>query len=162
MGWNISTLHHILSLPFILNCLGLSAFICLGQVTKRYDAFRPLFLCPSNVVTPVFYHESTPHLLLHTNSVHIIQVFLVGDWFVQQTPNKPQTQWERDVMQMWATIFLWEHCVTCQKTAAKETFRPFFCCFLLTHLTFPDAIQILRNVFINSKDSIFRHPVCLL
>ena len=85
-----------------------------------------LFLCPSNVVTPVFHHESTPHLLLDTNSVCIIQFLLVGDWFVQQTPNKPQTQWERDVMQMWATIFLWEHCVTGQNTAAKETFRPFF------------------------------------
>ena len=82
-----------------LNCLGLSAFIYFGQVTKRYCGFGPLFLCPSNVVTPVFHHEFTPHLLLHTNSVYI-QVLLVGDWFVQQTPNKPQTQWEKDVMQM--------------------------------------------------------------
>ena len=87
-----------------LNCLGLSAFIYFGQVTKQHDAFGSLFLCPSNVVTPVFHHESTPHLLLDTNSVYIIQFWLVGDWFVQQTPNKPQKQWERDVMQMWATM----------------------------------------------------------
>ena len=33
-------------------------------------------------------------------------------------------------------------------------YMKFFCSFLLTHLTVPDAIQILRNVFINSKDSI--------
>ena len=49
----------------------------------------------------------------------------------------------------------------CQKTAAKETFRPFFCCFLVTHLTFPDVIQILRNVLMKSEDSTFKHPVCL-
>ena len=86
-------------------------------------------------------------------------------WLVIGLFNRLQTkhkQCERDVMQMWAAISLGEHCVTCQKTAAKETFRPFFCCFLLTHLTFPDVIQILRNIFINSKDSIFQHPVCLL
>ena len=47
----------------------------------------------------------------------------------------------------------------CQKTAAKETFRPFFCCFLVTHLTFPDVLQILRNVLIKGEDSTFKHPV---
>ena len=144
-----------------LNCVGLPAFIYFGEVTKGCDAFGPLFLCPSNV-TPVFHHESTPHLLLETNSVYIIHFVLVGDWFVQQSANKPQTQWERDLMQMWAAISLGEHCVTWQKIAAKETFRPLFCCFLLTHLTFPDVIQILRNVFIKRKDSVFKHPVCLL
>ena len=145
-----------------LNCLGLSAFIYFGQVTKGYGAFGPLFLCPSNVVFPVFHHESTPHLLLDTNSVYIIDHLLVGDWFVQQSANKPETQWERDLMQMRAAISLGEHCVMCQKTAAKETFRPFFCCFLVTRLTFPDVIQILRNVLIKSEDSTFKHPVCLL
>ena len=49
----------------------------------------------------------------------------------------------------------------CEKTAAKKTFRPFSFCFLVTHLTFPDVIQILRNVLIKSEDSTFKHPVCL-
>ena len=62
-----------------LNWLGLSAFIYFGQVIKWDDAFGPLFLCPSNVVTPVFRHESTPHLLLDTNSVYIIHFMLVGE-----------------------------------------------------------------------------------
>ena len=114
-----------------LKCLGLSAFIYFGQVTKGYDAFGPLFLCPSNVVIPVFHHESTPHLLLDTNSVYIIDYVLVVDWFVQQSANKPQTQWERDLMQTWAAFSLGEHCVMCQKTAAKETFRPIFAAFYL-------------------------------
>ena len=61
------------------NCLGLSAFIYFSQVTKRYDAFGPLFLCPSSVITPVFHHESNPRLLLDTNSVYIIHLVLVGD-----------------------------------------------------------------------------------
>ena len=139
-----------------LNSLGLSAFIYFGQVTKRYDAFGPLFLCPSNVVTPVFDHECTPHLLLDTNSVYTIQFLLVGDWFVQQTPNKPQTQWERDVMQMWPNIFF-ESIVWCAKRQLQRRhLDPFLAAFYLI------IWQILRNVFINSKDSIFRHPVCLL
>ena len=83
-----------------LNCLGLPAFIYFGQVPKCHDAFRPPFLCSSNLVTPVFHHESTSHLLLDTNSVYIIQFVLVGDWFVQQTANKPQTQWGRDLKQI--------------------------------------------------------------
>ena len=117
-------------------------------MTKRYDAFGPLLLSPSNVVTPVFHHESTPHLLLDTNSVYMIHFVLVGDWFVHQTANKLQTQWEKDVS---------HHDVP---KAVKETFRPFFCCFLLTHFTFPGAIQMLWNVLINSKDNIFLGILC--
>ena len=114
-----------------LIAMGLSAFIYFGQVTKGYDAFGPLFLCPSECCLSCLSPWSLPHISYWTRTQSdIIDHLLVGDWFVQQSANKPQTQWERDLMQMWAAISLGEHCVICAKRQLQRRhWDPFFAAF---------------------------------
>ena len=54
---------------------------------------------------------------------YVIRTLLLCDWSVKQTASKRQTQLERNVVRMWATVSLGERCVTSQKMAAKETRR---------------------------------------
>ena len=120
------------------------------------------FFCVHHMLSFLSFTMNLPHISYWTQTESIS---LTICWLVIGLFNRVQTNHKhsgKGIMQMRAAISLGEHCVMCQKTAAKETFRPFFCCFLVTHLTFPDVIQILRNVLIKSEDSTFKHPVCLL
>ena len=57
--------------------------------------------------------------------------FLVCDWSVQWTANKPQGQWERNVVRVSAAVLLGERVRDIRKTAARETIFP----LVFSHLT---------------------------